>query len=78
MPIYEYTCGKCRHEFEYLVRGQETPVCPACGGKKLDKRFSVPAAHTAGSSSLPVCPSRECQYQQGGACGMGGCGLPGM
>ncbi len=45
MPIYEYVCRKCRHEFEVLVRGNEQPECPQCGDRKLDKLLSVPAAH---------------------------------
>src|SRR5690606_5532042 len=32
MPLYEYTCGGCGKEFEVLVRGQEKPACPSCGG----------------------------------------------
>jgi len=69
MPIYEYTCESCRHDFEALVRSSEQPVCPECGATALAKRFSVPAAHTAGSSALPIAP-------RGGPCGMGGCGRP--
>jgi putative FmdB family regulatory protein len=74
MPIYEYACESCGHEFEYLVRGSENPVCPECrGSKQLTKRFSVPAAHTGGSKSLPTCdtpPQAGCGLPQ---CGMGGC-----
>ena len=56
MPLYEYTCRKCRSDFELLIRGQETPECPKCGSQKLEKHLSVAAAHTAsGSSSLPIC-----------------------
>ncbi|MEQ8790139.1 MAG: zinc ribbon domain-containing protein [Pirellulaceae bacterium] len=66
MPIYEYTCCKCRSDFELLVRGDEQPVCPSCGGQRLEKQFSVVAAHSANSRSLPVCPPPS----------PGGCGLP--
>lgn len=75
MPIYEYTCGKCGHEFELLVRDSEPPACPDCGTRKLEKRFSVPAAHTKAPASLPICerPSPGgCGLPQ---CGMGGCGM---
>jgi putative FmdB family regulatory protein len=73
VPIYEYTCQGCRGEFELLLRGEETPQCPRCGGSELEKRFSVVAAHSASSRSLPVCdqPSRgDCGLPQ---CGLGGC-----
>lgn len=51
MPIYEYVCSKCKHEFELLVRKDDRPRCPACGHDGLDKQFSVPAAARA---ELPV------------------------
>lgn len=73
MPIYEYACGKCQEEFELLIRASETPRCPMCGSLDLDKQLSVPAAHTAGSSQLPVCqpsPPGGCGLPQ---CGTGGC-----
>lgn len=74
MPIYEYTCEDCGHEFEHLLRGKETPACPVCGAKRLAKKFSVPAAHTGGTS--PACPAKDagmCGGAPGGCCGMGGC-----
>lgn len=40
MPIYEYQCKGCGHEFECLVFGKETPVCPACESKKVGKLMS--------------------------------------
>ena len=43
MPIYEYICRGCKHEFEVLVRGREKPACPSCGSAKLEKKLSVPA-----------------------------------
>jgi putative FmdB family regulatory protein len=73
MPIYEYECRDCGEQFEALIRGKEKPACPACGKRKLTKQFSVPAAHTSGSS--PECPAREagaCDVSPGGC---GGCGM---
>jgi len=72
MPIYEYVCHDCGHEFEMLVRSEERPACPSCGRKKLTKRLSVPAAHVAASpaDACPVresCPSQNCS---GRGCGM--------
>ncbi|MCX7428258.1 MAG: zinc ribbon domain-containing protein, partial [Planctomycetia bacterium] len=46
MPIYEYVCRDCGHQFEWLVRGEEKPSCPSCGRERLTKQLSVPAAHT--------------------------------
>jgi len=43
MPIYEYECRDCGERFEHLLRGDERPACPACGGEKLEKQISAPA-----------------------------------
>ena len=42
MPIYEYVCAACAHEFEKLVRKNLTPPCPSCGGTRVERRFSLP------------------------------------
>ncbi len=60
MPIYEYVCSSCRHEFETLVRGDEKPECPECGGQQLSKLMSVPSAHSGVGVNPPGCPS-ECR-----------------
>ncbi len=67
MPIYEYTCKNCGHEFEELVRGDQQPACPSCGTSRIERQMSVSAGHTAGSGPS-ACPARD-------ACGMSGsCG----
>lgn len=58
MPIYEYACKKCGHEFEELIRGSEQPACPACGWSQVERQLSVSAAHTAGPASS-ACPARD-------------------
>jgi len=67
MPIFEYRCEGCGHEFEALVRASTQPACPQCGGTRVDKRLSVfaTASSSGGAAELPM-PS---------ACG--GCGHPG-
>lgn len=57
MPIYEYVCSKCNHEFELLVRGDEAATCPECGDKRVSKRISAPSAHSRGGGNPPGCPS---------------------
>ena len=68
MPIYEYTCETCEHDFELLIRGDDVPGCPDCGSSQVARQLSVPAAHTGSSSfrDLPVCQPPAA----------GGCGLP--
>jgi putative FmdB family regulatory protein len=43
MPIYEYSCNSCHHQFEVLIRSSQTPVCASCGSADLDRIFSLPA-----------------------------------
>jgi putative FmdB family regulatory protein len=42
MPIYEYRCDKCEHEFEAEQRITEEPlrVCPKCRARKLRRLIS--------------------------------------
>lgn len=50
MPIFEYECVECKHEFEQLVRGENpSSACPECGSGRLRKRMShlsISTAHT--------------------------------
>ena len=43
MPIYEYACRSCGHEFEELQKISEKPLvkCPSCGSKSLVKKVSA-------------------------------------
>ena len=49
MPIYEYSCKSCEHQFETLVRGGDTPVCAACGSADLERLLSLPAVNSDGT-----------------------------
>jgi putative FmdB family regulatory protein len=46
MPIYEYACDACGHEFELLVRGSQVPACAQCGSEALNKKLSLPRVHS--------------------------------
>lgn len=65
MPIFEYRCKECDHQFEALVYGSEKAECPRCHSQRLDPRISVFAVAAKASSSAEVSP---------GACGT--CGDP--
>ena len=71
MPIYEYHCEKCSHEFEYLVFGSEKPGCPSCNSKKVNKMMSAcgfvskggggeTVSSSAGASGCSGCASSNC------------------
>jgi putative FmdB family regulatory protein len=51
MPIFEYVCQQCHHEFEALVYGAQKATCPKCQGKKLAPQLSVFAVAAKGSAS---------------------------
>jgi putative FmdB family regulatory protein len=53
MPIFEYACNACNHEFEALVFGKDKAECPKCSGKKLTPKLSVFAVSAKGSASSP-------------------------
>ena len=71
MPIYEYTCSSCKHEFETLVRGSEAPGCPKCASTALEKKMSVFAAAGASADPLPAGPCGSCGHPGGpGSCAL--------
>jgi putative FmdB family regulatory protein len=75
MPLFEYACRECSHEFEALVRGSDTPECPACHATSLDRKLSRFAAHTNGSTKATAAsamgPCGSCGDPRGpGACSM--------
>ena len=50
MPIYEYQCEKCKHQFEYLVLPSSPAAeCPSCHHKKLQKMISLCAVSSEGT-----------------------------
>jgi putative FmdB family regulatory protein len=67
MPIFEYVCKDCQHEFEALVFGKQKAECPKCQSKKLDPQLSVFAVSAKGATSQP-------SFSSGQACGS--CGDP--
>lgn len=42
MPIYEYRCDGCGHEFEEMQKVSDAPVarCEHCGGRKVYRLIS--------------------------------------
>ena len=69
MPIYEYACRACGHEFEALVRAADTPSCDSCGAETLDKKLSVFAAQKS-DAAVAAAPCGTCGDPRGpGACG---------
>jgi len=78
MPIFEYVCKECQHEFEALVFGKQKAECPKCQSKKLEPQlslFAVPAKSGATTQpSFPAGPAGPCG-SCGDARGPGACSL---
>jgi len=51
MPLYEYRCDACGHQFEKIQRFSDDPisVCPNCGAGPVVKLLSSPAIQFKGS-----------------------------
>ncbi|HZZ16686.1 MAG TPA: zinc ribbon domain-containing protein [Candidatus Sulfotelmatobacter sp.] len=50
MPLYEYKCEKCGHQFEKIQKFSDKMVkkCPECGGR-VEQMISAPAVQFKGS-----------------------------
>lgn len=67
MPIYEYRCTSCGHEFsklEKMTSESQSVECPSCHEPRADRQFSTFASST-GAASGPSCPAPA------GGCGSG-------
>ena len=67
MPIYEYVCDRCGHEFEKLVFNSSEKIgCPKCKARKVSRKMSAFAFSSGGkfkstaSSSCGSCSSGSC------------------
>ena len=73
MPIHEYVCRACGHEFEELIRSTGQRVtCPECGAATLDRKLSSFAAVVGSPTecrAAETCPRGSCC--KGGACHLG-------
>ena len=56
MPIYAYACADCAHEFETLVCSGESPACPECGSRRLDRQISLIAKPALGGRARRATP----------------------
>jgi putative FmdB family regulatory protein len=76
MPIFEYICKECAHQFEALVYGRQEAECPKCRGSKLAPQLSVFAVSAKGNSTSA--PSTGACGSCGDPRGPGSCSLPDM
>jgi putative FmdB family regulatory protein len=64
MPLFDFRCRACGHEFEALTRPQDPPVtCPACRSPDLERLLSGFALHTDERRAAAVRDSRKRQIR---------------
>lgn len=69
MPIYEFLCPKCNHEFETLVlKNDETVRCPKCQCKGVTRLLSGFAHKSEGGKMVSSASSSGCTSCAGGNC----------
>ncbi len=71
MPLFEYECTGCGNKFEQLIRGSERPVCPKCGGDRVEKCLSVFAVSVKSQAAAPAPACGGCPH----ASAPGGCAM---
>jgi putative FmdB family regulatory protein len=74
MPLYEYSCRKCEHTFETLVRlaGVRVVKCPRCDSEELDQLIGLPGPGRVVENQ----PATNCRGD-GPPCGAPWCGRKG-
>ncbi|WP_419949559.1 FmdB family zinc ribbon protein [Candidatus Palauibacter sp.] len=65
MPIYEYRCRGCSHEFELLVLGRRTPACTSCGSEDLERLISLPRVHSGSRKARSLAAAKQRDAKQG-------------
>ena len=50
MPIYDYKCSKCDHQFEVIQKFSDNPLkkCPECNLNTVSKMVSAPSFRLKG------------------------------
>jgi putative FmdB family regulatory protein len=58
MPIFEFKCRQCSHQFETLVRPNDTATCPSCASADLEKLLSLAGISTQKSRARTTAIAR--------------------
>jgi len=66
VPIYEYRCPTCGHEFQKLVYGQRQVACSSCQNPEVHR---TPSLFGVRGTSASFAPERS----GGSCCSAGGC-----
>jgi putative FmdB family regulatory protein len=76
MPVYEYECAACGHQFEEWQKINDKPVktCPKCSAEKVERLISQTAFHLKGGGWYSDLYSSKGKGSSGGSSSEGGGG----
>lgn len=80
MPLYEFTCPKCKNDFEDILRASESqnPTCPHCGYTQTERKICAPSPLKTGAFPFKPGPVRPIGKGLPGGCstcGNASCGM---
>jgi len=67
MPIFEYQCRHCGHQFEYLVLPKSPAAeCPSCGKSDLEQMISLfsPSLESTRKANLAMAKKKGAAVQK--------------
>jgi putative FmdB family regulatory protein len=64
MPIFEYRCEACGHQFEMLVLKGIVPACPECKAETLERMLSIPAVKSDSTHRLAMKAAKKRDSKQ--------------
>ena len=59
MPLYEYECKACGHQFEQLIRTGDVPSCPSCKAQDLTRLLSLASVSSENTRQLNFNRARQ-------------------
>ena len=59
MPIYEFHCRACGHDFEAIVRVGASATCPSCQSAEVERELSLFAVSTEESRASSLAGARQ-------------------
>jgi putative FmdB family regulatory protein len=63
MPIYEYACQACGIRFEQLILRSDTPECPSCQSRNLERLISLFAVDSDATRTIASAAGRRRSVQ---------------
>jgi putative FmdB family regulatory protein len=60
MPLFDYRCVSCGHQFEVLVlKGKEPAACAACASPTLERLLSLPAVKSESTRAKAMAAAKR-------------------